>query len=94
MTLIDTTSYEKLVPEFTYVLGGYLMNKLRDDTKRFRRIKDKDGNYRFAGKNIKKLHISAAPKYAKFSSPARWMESCIFSSHLPMPNCLTILFLI
>lgn len=45
MTIIDTVSYENLIPGFTYVLEGYLMDKPRDDTKGYGKIKDKDGNY-------------------------------------------------
>jgi len=45
MTVIDTVSYENLIPGFTYVLEGYLMDKPRDDTKGYGKIKDKDGNY-------------------------------------------------
>lgn len=45
MTVIDTVKYENLIPGFTYVLEGYLMDKPRDDTKGYGKIKDKDGNY-------------------------------------------------
>lgn len=45
MTIIDTVKYENLIPGFTYVLEGYLMDKPRDDTKGYGKIKDKDGNY-------------------------------------------------
>ena len=45
MTIIDTVKYENLIPGFTYVLEGYLMDKPRDDTKGCGKIKDKDGNY-------------------------------------------------
>lgn len=45
MTIIDTVKYENLIPGFTYVLEGCLMDKPRDDTKGCGKIKDKDGNY-------------------------------------------------
>lgn len=45
MTILDTVTYENLIPGFTYVLEGYLMDKPRDDAKGYGKIKDKDGNY-------------------------------------------------
>ena len=47
MTIIDTVSYENLIPGFTYVLEGYLMDKPRSDSTAVNglKIKDKDGNY-------------------------------------------------
>lgn len=45
MTVIDTVKYENLIPGFTYVLEGFLMDKPRDDTKGYGKIKDKDGSY-------------------------------------------------
>ena len=44
MTVIDTITYENLIPGFTYEVEGFLMDKPRDDTKGYSVIKDAKGN--------------------------------------------------
>ena len=44
MTVIDTITYENLIPGFTYEVEGFLMDKTRDDTKGYSVIKDAKGN--------------------------------------------------
>lgn len=44
VTIIDTVTYENLLPGMTYVIDGYLMDQSRDDEKASMPIKDADGN--------------------------------------------------
>ena len=45
VTIIDTVTYENLLPGMTYTIEGRLMDKLRDDEKGSLPIKDTDGNW-------------------------------------------------